>query len=395
MAHGIPKPERYVHTVAVTGNQYRDNMAYQEHILPDVSRTFALTIPQLPGEQRRAVSNAYLLCRIADTVEDEAALDADLKQTYLDLLTDVVQGRARAEEFAHRVHPVLTQSASDAERDLVMNTPRVVAVTERLSERQRAAVVRCVTIMCDGMPHFQRNAKLSGLRDLPEMDRYCYYVAGVVGEMLTEVFCTRSQAIESQREGLKRLQVSFGQGLQMTNILKDVWDDRRRGVCWLPRELFQRAGFNLDDMELGHYDPAFGVGMRQLIGIAHQHLRDALDYTLLIPSYETGIRKFCLWAVGLALLTLRRIHANMDFTSGQQVKVSRRAVKYTALTTSLLARSDTLLIQWFNWTARGLPLVPPETVPRLQVKAHENHSGSAAAPSVSEAMRATSRASRD
>ena len=47
---------------------------YQERILPHVSRTFALTIPQLPAALRIPVTNAYLLCRIADTIEDEDLL---------------------------------------------------------------------------------------------------------------------------------------------------------------------------------------------------------------------------------------------------------------------------------------------------------------------------------
>src|SRR5438270_5262330 len=47
---------------------------YQDQVLPHVSRTFALTIPQLPEALRVPVTNAYLLCRIADTIEDEPAL---------------------------------------------------------------------------------------------------------------------------------------------------------------------------------------------------------------------------------------------------------------------------------------------------------------------------------
>src|SRR6266404_2288967 len=50
---------------------------YQDHILPHVSRTFALTIPQLPPALRTPVTTAYLLCRIADTIEDEPTLPAD------------------------------------------------------------------------------------------------------------------------------------------------------------------------------------------------------------------------------------------------------------------------------------------------------------------------------
>ena len=53
-----------------TGNSASN---FQDQILPHVSRTFALTIPQLPMPLRTAVTNAYLLCRIADTIEDEPA----------------------------------------------------------------------------------------------------------------------------------------------------------------------------------------------------------------------------------------------------------------------------------------------------------------------------------
>ena len=42
----------------------------------------------------------------------------------------------------------------------------------------------------------------------------------------------------------------------------------------------------------------FDAGMRELVGVAHAHLRNALSFTLLIPPGETGIRRFCLWAVG-------------------------------------------------------------------------------------------------
>ena len=63
--------------------------------------------------------------------------------------------------------------------------------------------------------------------------------------------------------------------------------------------------------------------MRELVGVAHAHLRNALDYTLLIPGKETGIRRFCLWAIGLAVLTLRKIAHNPGFTAGAQVKVTQ------------------------------------------------------------------------
>jgi farnesyl-diphosphate farnesyltransferase len=85
-------------------------------------------------------------------------------------------------------------------------------------------------------------------------------------------------------------------------------------------------------------------------------LRNALDYTLFIPSSEPGIRRFCLWALGLAVLTLQKIHKNLGFTAGSQVKISRRAVTMTRLLTDISVRNDWMLRRLFAAAARGLPL---------------------------------------
>jgi farnesyl-diphosphate farnesyltransferase len=215
--------------------------------------------------------------------------------------------------------------------------------------------------MCYGMPHFQHSASVRGLARSSDLDDYCYYVAGVVGEMLTELFCDYSPDIAQQRAALQSLAASFAQGLQMTNILKDVWEDRSRGACWLPQEVFIRHGVDLAHLSSEHYDPRFGTAMAELVGVAHAHLRNALTFTLLIPARETGIRRFCLWAIGLAVLTLRKIHRHPQFTSGSQVKISRSAVAMTRMLTNLTVRNNGLLKLLFKLSARGLPLArPPE-----------------------------------
>jgi farnesyl-diphosphate farnesyltransferase len=174
--------------------------------------------------------------------------------------------------------------------------------------------------------------------------------------MLTDLFCNYSPQIARQRAALWGLAASFAQGLQMTNILKDVWEDRGRGACWLPQEVFTRHGVDLGALANEPFDPRFGAGMRELVGVAHAHLRNALDYTLLIPGKETGIRRFCLWAIGLAVLTLRKIEHNPRFTAGAQVKVTRSAVAMTRLLTNVAGRSDGALRLLFAQAARGLPL---------------------------------------
>ena len=329
---------------------------YQDQILPHVSRTFALTIPQLPPALSIPVTSAYLLCRIADTIEDEPALSAPETLDFLQRFSAVVGGSGDPAALAGDLEHRLSDRTLPTERDLVSNMDRVVRVTGSLGAAQHAAIQRCVELMCYGMPRFQFNASLKGLPRSSDLDDYCYYVAGVVGETLTDLFCDYSVEIARRRNNLSALAASFAQGLQMTNILKDVWEDRSRGACWLPQEVFSRHGIDLANLSSDSNDPRFRAGMVELVAVAHAHLRNALDYTLLIPGKEKGIRRFCLWAIGLAVLTLRKIAQNPGFTAGAQVKVTRTAVSMTMLMTNTFIGNDWVLRRLFARAAHGLPL---------------------------------------
>ena len=332
------------------------DLAYQEGILPGVSRTFALTIPVLPAKLAGVVTNAYLLCRLADTIEDDVGLDNQQKSDFHRRFVAVVNGNEDAEPFAAALLPLLSSRVLPAEKDLVKNAAAVIRVTHGFSAAERASLTRCVSVMCSGMPEFQRNKSLQGLEDLEALSAYCYFVAGVVGEMCTELFCLHSPELGKKRDEMMRLAVSFGQGLQMTNILKDIWDDRQVQACWLPRSVFAGGNFELERLEELHLTDAFREGLNELIGIGHAHLRNALEYTCMIPKREVGIRKFCLWCIGLAVLTLRKIHRNPSFRSGTEAKVSRRTVKATVFATNLTLMSNRALRLIFARAADGLPL---------------------------------------
>lgn len=330
-------------------------LEFQRQILPEVSRTFAMTIPQLPDGLREAVVNAYLLCRIADTIEDEPGLSALDKESGHARLVAALDGTDDAERLAAELAPRFTSATLDAERRLIAQLPLVLQCTFALAPDQRRAIRECVAIMCRGMGRYQRTVTLAGLDDQSDLDRYCYFVAGVVGEMLTELFAAHSPIIAARRGKLMALAASFGQGLQMTNILKDVWDDRQRGVCWWPRDVFEHEGVSLAALQAGAADAGYRRALERLIAVAHGHLDNALRYAQLIPRNETGIRRFCIWAVGLALMTLKNIHERPDYRSGQDVKVSRARVRQFVATTSVAVRSNALIKGMCGWLARGLP----------------------------------------
>ena len=341
----------------IQASSLRSDIGYQEKVLQGVSRTFALTIPELPNALQLVVGNAYLLCRIADTIEDEPALTSAQKRDFSERFIRVVAGRDDAQSFARDLGCLLSASSSGSEHDLIRNSARIIHVSHSFHPAQIDALHRCVKIMARGMAKFQQSATLDGLKDLSEHDRYCYCVAGVVGEMLTQLFCIYSSDVKTHQDELFELAVSFGQGLQMTNILKDMWEDRNRGVCWLPRDVFETVDCNLSSISATEINPRFSEGVTELVKIAYGHLHSAIRYTLSIPARQTGIRNHCMMALSMALLTLRRIYANPNFKSAREVKISRRSVWTVYILTKFGVRSNTALKVLFRCFAFGLPEV--------------------------------------
>ena len=318
-------------------------LAYQKQALQRVSRTFALTIPLLPTQVRHVIGNAYLLCRIADTIEDEPTFDEESKRSFLGRFAEVVQQQSATDSFAHELASLLSEATNPSERDLVLNTSAVVDFHGKLPSGQRKPIERCIDIMCKGMAEFV-GTDSAGLPTMDHVERYCYYVAGVVGEMITDVLSDYSSGISAQRDKLNKLSVQFGRGLQLVNILKDHREDRRRGVTWLPRQIFSSRGSGTN----GRIETSLEKRVMHVVNVAQRDFEAALRYLLLIPVRERGVRSFLAITLGLAILTLRRINSNPGFRRGDDVKISRRQVYATVATTSFAVRSNSSLKWLFN-----------------------------------------------
>jgi len=313
-------------------NQLAHDELYQRSILESVSRTFALTIPLLPNGLEKVVGNTYLLCRIVDTIEDATCVDPTTKQELSTLFIKTVLDHSLSEQFVRECLIALINHPNHNEKDLIENIPRVLRVLQSCDERQRHAVAKCVQIMSEGMSYFHIRQNQIGLEDLQEFEKYCYVVAGVVGEMLTTLFALHSPAFAKAISGKESLAIAFGQALQMTNILKDSPEDQLRGVSWKPK----------------------GLGQTDLLVIAHQKLEDSLRYICCIPKSEPGIRQFCFLAFGLAVMTLKQIAQRQTFQGGAEVKLTRGQVSRFYIFTKLAVRSDFLMGLFFRLQARAL-----------------------------------------
>ena len=316
-----------------------DFSSQQEH-LKNVSRTFALTIPMLPDALVDYISNAYLLCRIADTVEDDPKAAVDKKISWLKSFSLFCKEGFNDEMELLKLHKqavdLVHDGAVEKEFDLISDMPAVVKRTLTYPVKIKNILSRGVSILSLGM---SRSLEGTEIKDLNDVDHYCYYVAGVVGELLAALFYEHNHDID--RKELMALSVSFGEGLQLTNILKDRLVDKERDACFLP---IAKDGSNAADVS------------REYISICQGHLDDALSFILMIPTKESGIRLFCLLNIAMATATLKLL-SEADVAKDRNVKISRRTVKILYILSKMVVKNNILTRMFFSYISRGVKRV--------------------------------------
>jgi farnesyl-diphosphate farnesyltransferase len=209
-----------------------------DDLLRKTSRTFALAIPLLPEPTKRSTCLAYLLFRIADTLEDgelwTRPARAGALEAFHELLGDATEGQARDRARQWLVQPP-THNAACVE--LLDAMPEVLGEVARLEPSTQAILFKHAKRTAEGMRATVTTMDETGglnLRSIDELRAYCYIVAGIVGELLTELFIHDAPSLESVRSTLVEHQVAFGEGLQLVNILKDQSADATDGRAYLP-----------------------------------------------------------------------------------------------------------------------------------------------------------------
>ena len=340
---------------------------YAEDILQLVSRTFALNIQVLRGKLHRSILLAYLYLRIADTVEDDPDMRATEKDRVLALFADVFKTGALETEKIRAFVAALSQSwhgSDDPNKDLCIKSEVVVPLLKSLPEAYKKPVCDVVIEMCGGMAKFalRQEAALSAgwftLENVGELDEYCYYVAGIVGKLLTKLFSADTCLIGAEREAeLSKLDVSFGLALQVVNIVKDCVEDSGRRVCFIPEEICRRHGFahSSELFKDGADAQKCGAVLAELVEKAWRHLDDAIAYTKLIPNIKMRTRLFCLWPLFMAAENLSLIGDGVSvFTSDKKVKITRDTVKRIVKETSMHFYSDKWIDQAYARIKRNI-----------------------------------------
>ena len=309
-----------------------DDRRFCCEILPRVSRTFALSIAALPPQLCEAVRVAYLLCRIVDTVEDDETLGAERRRALFDAFDALMLDDTLAATAFERLAHVAALGEGSADYDLCQHAGAVFRCFRACDADRRAAIRPTVLEMSRGMRQYALEADKHGklrLASLPELERYCHYVAGTVGKLLTALFELQTPSLSPRvLAALRARAISFGLALQLVNIVKDVAADLSRGDCFLPAQLAREHGIALDDILDPDHRPAGLAVVRAVCARAREHLRRAQQYTLLWPAEEgRQVRLFCAVPLALALATLAEVeHGDDTLRPGRTPKVSRQVV---------------------------------------------------------------------
>ena len=316
-----------------------DALAWCRDILPRVSRTFALGIQTLPQPFEAWVTVAYLLCRIADTIEDAPDIPWEQRrQMFLDFEDALLGGDTAALE----AHLSLLPEGDD--KELCTHTAAVISVMDEFPPEVVASLRHWVGEMTYGMATYARRhtpGTRTVLLDGADLERYCWYVAGTVGHLLTDLFIIGFPAMGEQEFELRRNATGFGLLLQMTNIVKDVTDDWERNWCFIPQTIQQDAG--LRPGELLDVDKQ-AQGLRAINAVnqmARAHYPAAAAYCRALPKGADACLRFCLFPMLMAGRTLDLAMSNpATLTPNEPVKVTREIVGEELLRTEQLLTDE-------------------------------------------------------
>ncbi|OQR94524.1 hypothetical protein THRCLA_08162 [Thraustotheca clavata] len=269
-----------------------------------VSRSFAMVIISLPEELRLSICVFYLALRALDTVEDDMKrIDSKTKikmlQNFYLQLSDVnlsIKGIGEGdeatvlEEIAHMNKALAT--LPNSHQEIIIDITRKMGV---------------------GMAEFVEVDMGQGTVKTADYDKYCYYVAGLVGEGLSRLFSASGLESPSVGENIE-LSISMGRFLQKVNIIRDYLEDFVEGRTFWPQEIWKKHMNNLGDMR----DPSKEVAslncLNEMVFDALRHVPDCMEYLSSIQN--PGVLFFCAMPQVMAVATLAKLYNNPKVFTG-------------------------------------------------------------------------------
>ena len=323
-------------------------------ILEGTSRSFYLSLKELPSGVRSQVGLLYLLARTSDTIADSERGSTEDRLVALEQYNEYAQGRSDTP-------PDLSELARlqriGSERKLLESVAATVSCIGRFRDSDQLHIRRCLDIIVGGQSlDLQRfsaasEGQIVALEDDGELDDYAYRVAGSVGEFWTRMTLDHLYDTDAQTEAvLFEKGVRFGKALQLINILRDIPEDMRMGRCYIPSSSLSAHGMEpadlLDKGNMGRFRPLFD----SYIDIAESHLDAAVEYIGMLPHSQLRLRGACMLPVLIGQRTLSLLREGNVLDSDSRIKITRTDIngllKRVALAIPFAKSSEALLNEY-------------------------------------------------
>lgn len=307
-----------------------DDVAFCDKILVAVSRSFAAVIRQLPEESLLDVAFFYLVLRALDTVEDDMTAFASHDVKIKELLAFSKNALENPEWSMDGV-------GQGDELLLLQNFPKAHRVYASLSPESKAIIADITQRMAEGMAEFVRKDLGQGTLDISEYNRYCHFVAGLVGEGLSRLFSASKLEDAALATELK-LSDQMGLFLQKTNIIRDFLEDYVDKRAFWPQSVWKKYS---ESGDLGYFcDQSNPIVQEKSMECLDELVIDALQLVPDCLSYMSKLRcseifRFCAIPQVMAIATLEKCYNNPDVFTGV-VKIRK------GLSCKLILRTNTL-----------------------------------------------------
>jgi farnesyl-diphosphate farnesyltransferase len=364
-------------------------------VLRSVARSFYLTVAMVPSDVRTQVGVAYLLARAADTITDTDLIERSQRLQHLTRFREWVMDPLRREDALREVQAALLVHLDDprsgfeirpGERTLLTHLVECGPLLRSFAPADRALISQVVGTLAHGMqkdltrfpgqtilpgggpppvafggatgtrtPPVPTQA-LAALTTLEELDQYTYDAAGCVGDFWTRLMCAHRAALRAwDVEAMATVGIRFGKGLQLTNVLRDLAADLRRGRCYIPTALLEPAGLKPVDLLDPAALPKFRPVLTKLLRIAMVHLDQGWLYTMAIPRREVRLRLACAWPILFAVKTLQRVSVSPSLLDpGVTLKMTRGEVYRTMTLTTGMLGGGRLLTSYYGHLRKGV-----------------------------------------
>merc|ERR1712137_167035 len=288
-----------------------EHQAYCYEILNRVSRSFAFVIMELPPVLRESICVFYLVLRGLDSVEDDMNIDVQEKAKMLASFSLLfpVHGKKdlasmQARESLMEMITTNNFGENENERELLRKFHHVTQTFAGLPVELRQCITDICKCMGDGMAEYLNKE----VNSIAEYEQYCFYVAGLVGVGLSDIFV--AAGFEDEAITKDNLSTDMGLFLQKTNISRDYLEDIEQDPprIFYPREIWSQYVNDIHDMKLGQHQRAGVKCVNHMVCDALKHVQACLKYLSLLKQRE--VFRFCAIPQAMAIATLARCYNN-------------------------------------------------------------------------------------